>query len=95
MLYERQIELARVKDQYDMARRVFVDLAQRHDQASGELMAASAYLQVIDAAVHPDRPMPRRTFRTLLVGLVMGLAAAAVAAVILESFKTMRRRALA
>jgi hypothetical protein len=93
-LYERQIEIARLQDQYDMSRRVFVDLAQRHDQASGELMAASAYLQVVDAAVQPDRPLSRRTTRTLIVGLLMGLAAATVAAVILESFNALRRRAL-
>jgi uncharacterized protein involved in exopolysaccharide biosynthesis len=84
-LYTRHVELARRQNEYDLAEEVFRDVSLRHEKATTDLVGSSAYLQVIDEAVQPDRHMPRKRIQTIALGLLCGLFVAAAGAVILES----------
>lgn len=84
-LYERHVELARRQNEYELAEEVFHDVSLRYEKASTDLVGSSAYLQIIDEAVHPDRPMPRKRVQTIMLGLLCGLIAAAGLAVARDS----------
>jgi uncharacterized protein involved in exopolysaccharide biosynthesis len=84
-LYQRQVELSRRQNDYDIAEQVFEDISLRHEKSRTDLLGNSAYLQIIDEAVRPDRPMPRQRVQTIALGLLCGLILAAGGAVILES----------
>ena len=84
-LYQRKVELARRQNDYDVAQRVFEEVSLRFERSRADLMGASAYLQVIDEAATPDRPMPRKRLQTIVLGMLAGLFAGALAAVVLES----------
>ena len=84
-LYQRQVELDRRRNDYDVAQRVFEEVSLRFERSRADLMGASAYLQIIDKAVTPDRPMPRKRLQTIVLGMLVGLLIGALGAVLLES----------
>lgn len=84
-LYRRQIELERLQMTYDVAKRVYSDLSLQYEQADTEALGASPRLQIVDAAVPPDRALSRKTAQTTLLGLCAGFLLAAVAALAFES----------
>jgi uncharacterized protein involved in exopolysaccharide biosynthesis len=85
VLYQRQIDLERLKADHELAQRVYSELALRYEQARSNQASGIASLQIIDEAIQPDRPMPRKRVQTIMLGLLCGLAAAALAAVVKES----------
>jgi uncharacterized protein involved in exopolysaccharide biosynthesis len=83
-LYGRQIELARRQTNYDLAKRVYSDLAVRYEETRSETLGSSAQLQVVDDAIPPDRPLSRKGAQSTALGLVAGLLVAALAALALD-----------
>ena len=64
--YRKEIELAALQADFDLATRVYTDLATRYEQARVQVTSRSADLQVIDPAMPPARPVwPRRGLMTL------------------------------
>ena len=84
-LYQRKVELERRQKDYDVAQRVFEEVSLRYERSRADLMGASAYLQIIDEAVTPDRPLPRKRLQTIVLGMFAGLLIGALGAVLLES----------
>jgi uncharacterized protein involved in exopolysaccharide biosynthesis len=84
-LYSRQIHLARLQTNYDLAMRVYSDIRVRYEQTRSEGVGSSAVLQVVDEAIPPDRPLSRQGAKSTAVGLVAGFLVAAAAALALDS----------
>jgi uncharacterized protein involved in exopolysaccharide biosynthesis len=84
-LYSRQIELARLETNYDLAKKVYGDLRVRYEETGSEGVGSSAVLQVVDDAIPPDRPLSRQTTKLTALGVVAGFMAAALAALVLDS----------
>jgi uncharacterized protein involved in exopolysaccharide biosynthesis len=90
-LYARQMELERRQTTYDLARKVYSDLSMRYDESRTEVLGTTPQLQVIDEAVLPDRPLPRKRLQTILLGLVVGFLLAALASIVLDGTGAGRR----
>jgi uncharacterized protein involved in exopolysaccharide biosynthesis len=84
-LYSRQIHLARLQTNYDLAMRVYSDVRVRYEQTRSEGVGSSAVLQIVDEAIPPDRPLSRQGAKSTAVGLVAGFMVAAAAALALDS----------
>jgi uncharacterized protein involved in exopolysaccharide biosynthesis len=84
-LYGRQIELARLETNYDLAKKVYSDIRVRYEGTRSEGVGSSAVLQVVDAAIPPDRPLSRQTTKLSAMGFFGGFIAAAFVALVLDS----------
>jgi uncharacterized protein involved in exopolysaccharide biosynthesis len=71
-LYALEGELARRQVEQDLAERIYVEISQRYEVASLQVVGRSAELSVIDRAVPADRPVPRQVARNTVVGAVAG-----------------------
>jgi uncharacterized protein involved in exopolysaccharide biosynthesis len=83
-LYRRKLELSRLQAEYDISENVYSELATRYEEARGRVVGIMPQLQIVDPPVQPDRPLPRRLPQFAILGALMGLFAAAVAAVVLN-----------
>jgi uncharacterized protein involved in exopolysaccharide biosynthesis len=72
LLYEQEGALSRLQTEYDIAKEVYVDVSKRYEQARLQVAGRSAQLQLMDAALPPDRPVSRHVVRSTAVGLVVG-----------------------
>jgi uncharacterized protein involved in exopolysaccharide biosynthesis len=84
-LYSRQIELARLSNAYDVAKRVYSDLLVRYEQARTETVENASQVQLVDGAIPPEKPLPQRRAQSAVLGLVAGLFSAALLALVLGS----------
>jgi uncharacterized protein involved in exopolysaccharide biosynthesis len=84
-LYSRQIELARLETNYDLAKKVYSDVRIRYEGTRSEGVSSSAVLQVVDDAIPPDRPLSRQTAKSTALGLAAGFMMAALVALALDS----------
>lgn len=75
-LYRRQIDLAKLESQYDLAKRVHDDLSLRFEQSRTESVINMVQLQIVDEAIPPDRPLSKKRVQTSALGMVVGLIAA-------------------
>jgi capsule polysaccharide export protein KpsE/RkpR len=83
-LYRRKMERSRLQADYDVSLRVYSDLATKYEEARGRVVGIMPQLQIVDAPVQPDRPLPRRFPQFAILGGLIGLISAAVAAVLLN-----------
>jgi protein tyrosine kinase modulator len=83
-LYSRQIELARLQTNYDLAKKVYSDVRVRYEATRSEEVGSSAVLQVVDDAIPPDRPLSRQGAKSTALGLALGFISAAVVALALD-----------
>ena len=89
-LYRRQIEQGRLQANFDLATRVYTDLAVKYEQSRTQALGNVAQLQVVDAALAPDHPVARKRLQYGMFGAGIGLVCSALLAVVWES----RRRTL-
>jgi uncharacterized protein involved in exopolysaccharide biosynthesis len=79
--YRRRLEVARIEAEYAERLRVYTALRQQYEEASGP-SASMPLLQLVEAPVQPDSPLPRprRPYATLggLTGLLCGLLVAVI-----------------
>jgi uncharacterized protein involved in exopolysaccharide biosynthesis len=90
-LYARQIDLARYQNNYDLAKRVYSELAVRYEQSRAESVEERARLQMVDAAMPPERPLSRHRAQAGALGFATGLFASALAALYLTNPKLRER----
>jgi uncharacterized protein involved in exopolysaccharide biosynthesis len=83
-LYRRQLELARLQSNYDLAKRVHGDLALRHEESRTLALGNSPQLQIVDEAQPPDRPISKRRAQWAALGFGTGLLGAAFLALTRE-----------
>jgi uncharacterized protein involved in exopolysaccharide biosynthesis len=61
-----------------------VDVSKRYEQARLQVAGRSAQLQLMDAALPPDRPVSRHVVRNTAFALVVGFMLTAIAALFLN-----------
>jgi protein tyrosine kinase modulator len=83
-LYRRQIEQARLQANFDLATRVYSDLAVKYEQSRTQPFGNIAQLQVVDAALPPDRPVSRRRLQYGVFGASVGLVGFVMLALLVE-----------
>jgi uncharacterized protein involved in exopolysaccharide biosynthesis len=79
-LYRRTAELARLQTNLDLARQVYQVVTVRYEQSRAESVDTNTQLQIVDAAVTPDRPLSRKRAQSAALGGTLGLALAGLAA---------------
>jgi uncharacterized protein involved in exopolysaccharide biosynthesis len=79
-LYARQLEIARLQTDYGVAKQVYADLALRYQQSQ---LTVGGTLQVVDPAVPPVDPLPRRRLESIALGLTGGVLLAALMTLLL------------
>jgi len=82
-LYQRELALARLEAQHDLAKRVHAELALLYEKSRTDSLIRMALLQVIDVALPPDRPLARKRVQSTALGLVIGLVLAILCALAL------------
>lgn len=85
-LYRKQTEVSRLKDAYDLARRAYADVALRYEQSRAQSIGDTVQLQIVDPAIPPDRPLPRKRAQSAGLGFAAGLLLAALAALALGTW---------
>jgi uncharacterized protein involved in exopolysaccharide biosynthesis len=91
-LYKRESEVARLETDYELAKRVYMDVANRYQGARLQVAARSAQLQVIDPALPPNGPLPRRLTSRTAMGLIIGLVLGILAAFVREAIANAEQR---
>ena len=89
-LHRRELELARLKGDYDLAKQVHAGLAVRYEQAPMESLNRMMILQVVDEAIPPDRPKAKPRTKAAALGAASAFVLAALAAMAWESVRTSR-----
>jgi uncharacterized protein involved in exopolysaccharide biosynthesis len=84
-LYLRQVEQARLQANFDLATRVYNDLAMRYEQIRTQPPGATAQLTVIDEAQPADRPVSRRRRQYATYGAAAGFVLSVMLVPIWES----------
>lgn len=83
-LSRRKIELARLERNVELTRKVHSDLLVRYEESRTQALGFSPQLQLVDEAIVPDLPMPRRRLQSSAIGFLTGLFGAGLAALMLE-----------
>ena len=84
-LYRRQIAQARLQANFDLAEKAYGDLALRYEQSRTQPLGSTAQLQVIDEALPPDNPLPRRRVQYATFGAGTGFVLSLMAVLALAS----------
>jgi polysaccharide biosynthesis transport protein len=79
-LYEAETALARRTLEYDLAKKVYEDVATRLEAARLQVVGRSAQLQAMDDALPPSAPVSPRIVRNTAIAFAVGLALASLSA---------------
>ena len=83
-LYRRRAQIARLQQEYDIASKVYDDLAMRYEQSAAQSLPTVVQLQIVDRAVPPARSLPRRLTSSTAAGAAAGLLLVALAVTVLD-----------
>ena len=72
-LYAREIEVAKLEDGYQLAKRVHGDLVLKYEGSRSESISSVVQLQIVDQALPPERPLSRKRGVFFGAGLLAGL----------------------
>jgi uncharacterized protein involved in exopolysaccharide biosynthesis len=72
-LYRRTSELARLENNLDLEKRIYGDLTLRYEQSRAESVGSMVQLQIVDEAVTPEWPLPRKRAQATALGATGGL----------------------
>lgn len=89
-LYNAETQLTRLQTDADLMRKVYEQVATAYQTARLQLAGRSAELQVVEAAIPPDRAISRHVLRYAVLGFVIGLLLAMSGAVLYESLREPR-----
>lgn len=90
-LYELETGLARLQVEQDLAEKIYMEISQRYEVASLQVVGRSAELSVIDKAVPADRPVPRHVVRNTVVAAIAGFCFALAGVLLWYATKEIRR----
>ncbi len=79
-LHRRELELVELQARYELAAGVYSSLALRYEQSRSESVDRMVQLQVVDEAIPADQPLPKKHVQSTGMGLMAGLALAAIVA---------------
>jgi uncharacterized protein involved in exopolysaccharide biosynthesis len=92
-LYRHEAEISRLKTELEVAQKSYETIAEHYDVARLRVAGRSAQLVIVDPAVVPARPDPRRAVRSALFAALAGLALAAVCVILLTWARSLRDEA--
>lgn len=72
-LYDSELAIARMQSEYEMALKVYSDLATRHEDARIRVGSRGAQLQLVDPAMAPSSRLSPRVIATTQLGGALGL----------------------
>jgi hypothetical protein len=79
-LYQGEVEVTRLEDRRDLAKRTYAELAARYEQSRTDSIGRTALLQIVDPALPAERPLSRRRGAAVVAGAFGGLLLGAVVA---------------
>ncbi len=79
-LYRRTGELSRLETNLNLARAIYGDLTVRYEQSRAESVDTMVQLQIVDEALTPERPLPRKRRAAAALGATAGFVVAAFVA---------------
>jgi uncharacterized protein involved in exopolysaccharide biosynthesis len=74
-LLVRDLELARIGTDYDIARRVYFDFGVLHERTLAEVSSAVSLIRIVDPDIAPGVPLARGVARKTALGVLVGLLA--------------------
>lgn len=83
-LYRVEVELGRLEAEFNLAKRIYEDVAARYEQARTLVTGSNASLQIVDEAMPADRAEPRGRLLAGVVGAAAALVVVASAVVLGE-----------
>ena len=86
-LYRRQAEVDELKMQEELAEKIYLDVATRHEAARLQVAERSAQLQLVDRALAPERPVSPRPLRNVLAAMVLAPSALTTIVVLIEALR--------
>lgn len=86
-LYQRQGEVDELKMQEQLAEKIYLDVATRHEAAQLQVAERSAQLQLVDRALAPERPVSPRPLRSVLASVVLAPSVLTTIVVLLEALR--------
>lgn len=92
-LHRRELELARLQGGYELAKQVHAGVALRYEQSRTEAVTRMVQLQIVDDAIPPDRPLPKKRAQAMALGFTTGVLLALAAALAWNSRFDASRRA--
>ncbi len=92
LLYRRELEVARLETEHNLANRLYEDVASRYEVARVQAASNSAQLQVVDRAFPPRVPLSRRRLTWAGLGFSLGLVLSLMALLLFEAWRLMRAR---
>jgi polysaccharide biosynthesis transport protein len=92
-LYGKERELARLETEFDLAKKVYVEVSTRYEQARLQVVSHTAQLQLLDSALPPDAPISPRPLRAVAIALTIGLLVSMLGVWLLDFVATSRLQA--
>jgi len=86
-LYKRKAEVDEFKMQQELAEKIYLDVATRHEAARLQVAERSAQLQLVDRALAPERPVSPRPLRNALAAMVLAPSALTLIVVLIEALR--------
>ena len=74
-----------------MAKRVYVEVATRYEQARLQVASRTPQLQVLDDALPPDRPVSPRPLRDTAIAMALALVLSTLSALFIGFIRTANR----
>ena len=86
LLYTREAELDRLQTEFELAKRIYVEVSTRYEQARLQVAGRSAQLQIADDALAPDRPIGPRVVRNTALAIVFGFVLSIIGVLFGDAF---------
>jgi uncharacterized protein involved in exopolysaccharide biosynthesis len=89
-LYEAETRLARLTGEYDVAHTAYMNASSKYEEASLQVTVRSPRLQILDAALPPERPVAPRILRNVAAAVMLALTLSIVAVLLIDSSRQRR-----
>ena len=84
-LYEAETGLEKLTRENDVAREAYLAAATKYEEARLQSTVRATRIQILDAALPPDRPVAPRALRNTLTAILIALTIAAIAVLVRDS----------
>ena len=89
-LYRAETQLAHLSGEYDVARAAYLNAASKYEEASLQVTVRSPRLQILDAALPPERPVAPRILRNVAAAVLLALTMSIIAVLLIDSSRQRR-----
>ena len=82
--------MAHLSGEYDVARAAYLNAASKYEEASLQVTVRSPRLQILDAALPPERPVAPRILRNVAAAVLLALTMSIIAVLLIDSSRQRR-----